>query len=113
MKSKVAEVNLEYGMPTVDTAIQKMKNSLMTCKGQGCKAVILIHGYGSSGVGGSIKAAVKRSLMDSSMRGIVRIFAGGEDWVNRKKEFLAFCRDLENFERRISGNEGVTVVVLR
>lgn len=113
MNNKVAEVNLESGMPTVDRAIQKMKNSLTTYKGQGFKAVILIHGYGSSGVGGNIKTAVKRSLGESSMRGIVRTYIGGEQWSHRKKEILAMCRDLENFERRIANNDGVTVVVLR
>lgn len=113
MPGKIAEVNLEYNMPTVDMAMQKMKNSLTTFKKQGYKVVIIIHGYGSSGVGGSIKAAVKRCLGDSSMRGIVRAYAGGEQWTERKKELLAICRDLGNYERRIANNDGVTVVVLR
>ncbi|MCX7711921.1 MAG: Smr/MutS family protein [Clostridia bacterium] len=113
MPGKVKEINLEYGMPTVESAIQKMKNSMMTCKGQGYKAVILIHGYGASGVGGSIKTAVKRCLGESSMKGIVRNFAGGEQWFFRKREMIAICKDLENYERRITNNEGVTVVLLK
>lgn len=113
MRDKVIEVNLEYGMPTVDTALQKMKNALITYKGQGCRAVILIHGYGSKGVGGSIKSAVTRSLGESSLRGIVRVYAGGEQWFSKKRELLAICRDLENYDRRIANNEGVTVVILR
>lgn len=110
---KVVEVNLEYNMPTVEVAIQKMKNSLTTSKGQGYKVVILIHGYGSSGVGGSIKTAVIRCLGDSSLRGIVRTYVGGEQWLVRKRELQALCKDLERYERKIAGNEGVTVVVLR
>lgn len=113
MGKKVAEVNLEDGMPTVDTAIQKMINSLTTFKGQGYKAVIVIHGYGSTGVGGSIKPAVVKALGDNRMRGIVRTYAGGEQWINKKKEILAICKDLENYERNISNNNGVTVVILR
>lgn len=113
MGNKVAEVNLEYGMPTVETAIQKMKNSLTTFKGQGYKAVIVIHGYGSTGVGGSIKTAVARCLTESSMRGIVRTSVGGEQWITKKKEILAICKDLEKYERSISNNEGITVVILR
>lgn len=113
MKNKVVEINLESGMPTVDIALQNMKNALTTYKGQGYKAVILIHGYGSTGVGGGIKIAVTRCLGENSMRGIVRTYVGGELWVNRKKELLAICKDLVNYERRISNNEGVTVVVLR
>jgi hypothetical protein len=113
MQRKVAELNLEYDKPTVDIAVQRMKNALTTYKGQGCKAVIIIHGYGSSGVGGGIKAAVFKCLGDNSMRGIVRIYTGGEHWFRRKREFLGICRDLENYERRVANNEGVTVVVLR
>ncbi|HEY5561773.1 MAG TPA: hypothetical protein VIK72_08480 [Clostridiaceae bacterium] len=113
MSNKVAEVNLEYGMPTVDTALIKMKNSLITYKMQGYKAVILIHGYGASGVGGSIKTAVIRCLRENSMRGIVRVYVGGDQWFNRKREILDICKDLKNFERKIASNNGVTVVLLK
>jgi len=113
MKSKVAEVNLEYGHPTVETAVRNMKNALATHKGQGCKAVILIHGYGSTGTGGGIKAAVVQCLGDSSLRGIVRDWVSGEQWYVRKRELLSICKDLANYERRISGNEGITVVLLK
>lgn len=113
MSQKVAEVNLEQNMPTVDVAVQRLKNALTSCKGQGYKAAIIVHGYGSTGVGGSIKTAVQRCLGESSMRGIVRNYAGGEQWLNRKRELLAVCRDLENYERRVANNPGVTVVILR
>lgn len=113
MPGKVVEINLEYGMPSVDAAMQKMKNALVTSKGQGYKAVILIHGFGSSGTGGSIKDAVKRELAGSKLCGVVRCFAGGEQWFYRKKEMTELCRDLKDCERRISGNAGVTVVVLK
>ena len=113
MQRKVAEVNLESEMPTVEIAIQRMKNSLTTYKRQGYKAVILIHGYGSTGVGGSIKAAVIRCLGESSMKGIVRTFATGEQWSNRKRELEEMCKALEDFEHKIANNYGVSVVILR
>ena len=113
MQSKITELNLEYGSPTVEAALQKMKNALITYKGQGCKTVVIIHGYGSTGVGGGIKAAVRKALSESSLQGIVRIFYGGEEWLNKKRELLSVCKALENYERRISGNNGITVVVLK
>jgi len=113
MANKVAEVNLEHGMPTVNAALLKMTNSLNTYKRQGYKAVIVIHGYGSSGVGGSIKTAVIKCLGDNSMRGIVRVYVSGEQWFNRKREMLDLCKDLGNYENKIAGNNGVTVVALR
>ena len=72
MLSKVIELNLENGMPTVDVAMRRLVNSLATYKRQGYKAVIIIHGYGASGVGGSIKMATAKCLGDNSMKGIVR-----------------------------------------
>lgn len=113
MKNKVVEVNLEYGMPSIEAALQNMRNALTTYKHQGAKAVILIHGYGSTGTGGGIKTAVTRGLGENSMRGIIRTYAGGGQWFDRKKELLLMCRELENYERRIANNEGVTVVLLR
>jgi hypothetical protein len=113
MSNKVVQLNLESGMPKVDTAILNMKNALTTFKGQGYKAVIIIHGYGSTGVGGSIKTAVRSCLNENSMRGIVRAYSGGEQWSSRRKEMISICRDLENYELRVRNNDGVTVVILR
>ncbi|MDP3058903.1 MAG: hypothetical protein Q8N36_05555 [bacterium] len=111
--TKVVEVNLEYGRPTVDMAVKNMKNALTTCKKQGSKAVILVHGYGSSGVGGAIKLAIRRELADRSMSGIVRAAIGGEEWHVKKKDVTSLCPALDEYERRLCHNEGVTIVVLR
>lgn len=113
IQKKVAEVNLEYDKPAVQEAVLRMKNALTTHKRMGCKAVILIHGYGSTGVGGSIKSAVKKCLAEPGMKGIVRASAGGEQWGEMRRDMLAMCRALERFEDRIRNNDGVTVVILR
>lgn len=110
---RVKEVNLERGLPTVDLALKEMINQLTTYKRQGYRAIILIHGYGSSGTGGKIKIAVRAKLKDPSLSGIVRKFCGGEDWVNNKRSMLDVCNQLRDFESRVSGNPGVTVVILK
>lgn len=113
MMNKVTQVNLEYGMPTTDGAILKLRSSLTTAKGQGYKAVIIIHGYGSTGVGGKIKSSVIKFLSDNSMRGIVRTYVGGENWSLRKREILSICKDLESFDRTLYNNPGITVAILK
>lgn len=113
MYKNILEVNLESGLPTVEAAVQKLKNALISHKRQGHKAVIVIHGYGSSGAGGSIKPAVLRCLGESSMRGIVRAYAGGDEWAARKREMTGMCKALENCDGRVANNPGVTVVILR
>ncbi|MDD4564284.1 MAG: Smr/MutS family protein [Eubacteriales bacterium] len=111
--AKVKEVNLEYGRPLADDAVRNMVNQLGTCKRQGYKAVILVHGYGSSGTGGAIKVSVRSKLRERSLSGIVRSYCGGEHWLNKKKELLEMCSSLSDYERRIDGNSGVTVVILK
>ena len=88
MPNKVIEVNLEYGLPIVNAAVMKIKSALSTYISLGYKAVILIHGYGSSGTGGGIKAAVTRLLRDSNMQGIVRAYADGDEWTGRRSNML-------------------------
>ena len=111
--AKVREINLEYGSPTVDTAIRNMVSQLGTSKGMGLKAVILVHGYGSSGTGGGIKTAVKNKLRETSLSGIVRSSCGGEQWYEKKKDLLNICPALAEYQRKIDGNQGVTVVVFK
>jgi hypothetical protein len=112
MASKVVKVNLEEGMPTVEAALSRMRNELRTAKGLGAKAVILVHGYGSSGTVGRIRPAAQRALADPSMRGLVKAFCPGEKWHLERKRFLSICGTLSESEREIDGNFGVTVVIL-
>ena len=110
---KVKEINLETGGPTVEAALGRLVNGLSTAKGAGYKAVVLIHGYGSSGSGGAIKAAVKEKLRERSLSGIVRDFTGGEDWINRKRDFIDICPQLKDYSRYVEGNRGITIVLLK
>lgn len=110
---KVKEVNLERGNPTVSQAISKMVNELATAKGGGYKSIILIHGYGSSGIGGSIKPAVMNKLKEPMLAGVVKSFVNGANWDQRKKEFIEECSQLREYENRIQQNPGVTVVILK
>ncbi len=113
MPAKVLEINLETGRPTADIAVANMKNTLMACPRRGIRAAILIHGYGSSGVGGVIRMAVRTALADGSLASAVREAVPGEQWHWRKRDLLAQCPALAPYEGRIANNEGVTVVLLR
>ncbi|NLP29785.1 MAG: Smr/MutS family protein [Clostridiales bacterium] len=110
---RVKEVNLERGFPTVDMAIREMISQLGTYKRLGYRAIILIHGYGSTGTGGKIKNAVRAKLKEKSLSGIVKRFCGGEEWAYNKRVMLDNCKQLRDFEVRVSGNPGVTVVILK
>lgn len=110
---KVKEVNLERGNPTVDVAMRKLVDELTTAKRLGYRSVIVVHGYGSSGVGGAIKVALKGKLREGSLRGVVRDFVGGEDWMNRKRDLIEVCPQLRDFSNYVEGNRGLTVIILK
>ena len=110
---KVREINIERGSPAVETAIRNMINGLTTAKRAGFKAVVLIHGYGSSGTGGAIKTAAKEKLKDRSLSGIIRDFAGGEEWQKYKRGFTEICMQLNDYSKYIDGNRGITVILLK
>jgi len=107
------QINLEQGRPTVEEAVGRMKNQLSTAKMSGCKAAILIHGYGSSGTGGAIKPAVCKTILQPSLVGIVKDWVAGENWHSKKTIFLSYCPTLKEHVKHIDGNQGITVVLLK
>ncbi len=114
MGEEVPIINLEDGFPGSDEAIRKMTNGISLAKQKGSRAVLLIHGYGSTGVGGANRTAVRRKLKDKAMCGLVREVCPGEEWYIKKRQMLSICPRLKNYERDIIlGGRGVTVVLLR
>jgi len=73
-------VNLEEGMPTVEQARLRMEHELHAARQQRCAAVKLIHGYGSSGAGGSLRIELQKELRRLAHAGTIRAFIAGEDW---------------------------------
>lgn len=110
---KVCSVNLEKGLPTVDAAVRDMVGKLGTYKRQGYRALVLIHGWGSSGTGGGIRTGIRKKLGERSLSGLVYRYCGGEDWHNCRKEYTGYCSQLKQYEREIDQNPGVTVVLLK
>ncbi len=104
-------VNLETGRPTVEEALAILERRLDTARRQGVKVVKVIHGYGSSGVGGDIKQAVRRALPQYRSQGLIQDFAAGEEFTKRSAVVRRFPK-LKDDRDVGRGNKGVTVVVL-
>lgn len=114
MGEKVPVINLEDGYPSADDAVRRMIDSISTLRQQGCKAVLFIHGYGSTGKGGMIRTMVRSRLKDRAMSGLVREVCPGEEWYIKKRQILDICPRLKDRERDIIlGGRGVTIVLLR
>lgn len=106
-------INLERGMPVVRDALKRLALELETASRAGCKALVLIHGYGSSGKGGAIKDAVRRQLQFSIDRKILNEVVPGEECGKRSghsRQLVKRFPFLDEFVQR--PNPGITLVVI-
>ena len=109
------EINIEYGMPTVDVAMPLLAERLRSLKKSGVKAVKIIHGYGSTGKGGRLRKATLTLLDQMKTSGAIRDFVIGEQWSKFELRTLTLIdkipqlykdQDLERY------NRGITIVFL-
>lgn len=108
-------INLEDGRPTRYQALLRLAHELQKARQSREEIVKLIHGYGSSGVGGVIRIAVWSELRRMKERGQIRAFCGGEDWRISNEiawEILKKFPELKKDPDLGRGNKGVTVVML-
>lgn len=112
---EIRVVNLEDGMPTVERARLLMEHELRKAREQGCVAVKLIHGYGSSGVGGALRTGLQGSLRRMAQTGDIRSVIFGEAWRVSDEttwELLKRYPEWKSDSDLGRGNKGVSIVIL-
>ena len=108
-------VNLELNRPTVPTALALLEDALRVARQEGFVAVKLIHGYGSSGVGGDIRIAAQKVLAQRAGAKEIHAFIAGEDWRISNEaswELLKRCPELKQDSDLGRANRGISIVVL-
>jgi hypothetical protein len=113
--SPIKIVNLEDGMPQVEEARLRMQRELQLARQQRYAAVKLIHGYGSSGVGGSLRIELQKELQRLAGVGVVRSFVAGEDWrISDEKtwELLKRYPEWKKDSDLGKANKGISIVLL-
>lgn len=107
--------NLEKFMPTVYQAEILLKNNLETYRRKGVKVFKIIHGYGSTGKGGSLRTGLRAYLDKLKKARIIADFVPGEDF-SVFNETTRKILDLDNSFRKDSDldkmNAGVTIIVI-
>lgn len=109
-------VNLEAGKPTVEEARRKLLDAIELARKDGTRALKIIHGYGSSGVGGKIRDGVRKSLSLRRKEGKIRMFVPGEKWSSVEsgaQELLDAYSEIRRDSDLGRGNHGITVVLVR
>lgn len=109
------EYDVHYGQPTVDVALRLLDNAIRIHKSKE-PCLKIIHGYGSKGVGGAIREAVRDALRSKLDRGEIKAYIPGEailipmgyaDQIFRYKSLLQGDVDARR------GNDGITFVFFR
>ena len=110
----ISIINLEAGMPTVELARSRLNQGLQSARMRGEKAVKIIHGYGSTGRGGKIKADTLAVLAQKQKAGLSRDFVCGEEFspfYENSRRITAYLPSLTRDSDYSRGNDGITIVV--
>ncbi len=113
--ARMKTVNLEEGMPGVETARLRMQYELTAARNDKYAAVKFIHGYGSSGVGGELRIQLQQELRHAMRNSTIRAIIPGEDWRisdERTWELLKKYPEWKSDPDLGRRNQGISIVVL-
>lgn len=115
MAKAIETVNIKADMPSADGAWKHLHATLQGARVRGVRFLKVVHGYGSSGVGGAIRRKVRSGARKLVGAGGLKGVVFGEDW----GPFSADARAWGDVEPGLRadpdygrGNEGITLLRL-
>ena len=114
--SAIRTFNVEAGLPTLDEARRLVIEEIKRANREGVRVLKVIHGYGSSGTGGVLRAGLRKSFGLRKKEGVIRDFITGEDFSIFNDTVLAVLEavpELRSDPDLGAINEGVTVIWLK
>ena len=108
--------NVENNFPTLDDARRMVLDEIRKSKLEGVRVLKIIHGYGSSGRGGTLHHGLRKSFALRKKEGIIRDFIPGENFTIFNPivlELLEVVPQLRADPDLSNTNEGVTVLWLK
>ena len=115
MSGLLREVNIKSDLPGVDDAIRRITYNIKNAGSFGVSAVKFIHGYGSTGKGGSIRVEARKYLERQKKNGQINDYINGEDFSifdEATRNAFAACDDLRRDSDLERHNNGITIVIL-
>lgn len=104
--------NIKQGFPTKKLAKDRLEVIL---KYEKSPIIKIVHGYGSTGVGGDIKVMIRELLEDYVNRGLIQAFIPGEAF----GPLLGFDSLIRTYQKLLKDdvdykrvNEGITYIIL-
>ncbi len=96
-------------------ALQRLSHELEQARREGISLLKLIHGYGSTGVGGDIRIAVQKRVHELAADGQIRCCIFGEHWTKSDDATWSLLKtnpDLKSDTHLGRNNRGITIVML-
>jgi hypothetical protein len=114
--SALRTYNVEAGLPTLDEARRLVIEKIKQAKRDRARVLKVIHGYGSSGKGGTLYIGLRKSFGLRKKEAVIKDFVAGEDFTI----FNATVLDLLEAVPELRGdpdlgatNEGGTILWLK
>jgi hypothetical protein len=108
-------VDLKSDKPSVQEALSRLDSHLAVAQQEGVLVLKIVHGYGSRGVGGDIRIAVQKRLVELAGAGQIRGCIFGENWSKSDEmawRLLQSRPELKDDRDLGRGNKGITVVLM-
>ena len=111
----VLTLNVEAGLPTLEEARKRVLDVIRSSRKSGVRVLKVIHGYGSSGKGGTLCVGLRKSFSLRKKEKVIREYVPGEDFSifdPRTVSLLEEVPELRGDPDLDATNEGITVVWL-
>lgn len=111
----IKTLDIKSDRPSVHEALQRLDRILALSRQQKHAIVKVIHGYGSTGVGGDIRIAVQKRLQELVESGQIRARIFGENWSKSDAttwDLIKSLPELKTDPHLERGNRGITIVLL-
>jgi hypothetical protein len=108
--------NVENSFPSLDDARRMVLDEIRKSKREGVRVLKIIHGYGSSGTGGTLSHGLRKSFALRKKEGVIKDFIPGETFTIFNPivlELLEVVPELRADTDLSNTNEGVTVLWLK
>jgi hypothetical protein len=116
MARKIELINMEHGFPTAEEARTRLATELDVARTKGIGLLKIVHGYGSTGKGGTLRKALRTMLLKLQNEGKIGRVIFGENWdlFDEPSRNLMERYPLTRGDRDIGrGNAGITLVEVR
>jgi len=114
MAARIKTVILKEGMPSIEQARARLRTEIQVAQQSGVKVLKVVHGYGSTGVGGDLRIALQSTLRQMVSTREIRDCIYGENWRKSDERSWKLLKEIPELKQDSDlgrGNRGITLVV--